>query len=175
MQTIFGYCRLIINLYAPGIVIVGMLTIGLIFRGKPKILLSVLIGYCALIAVFFKPSEYDDLYRYWYLIDRFRDYGWSGLQALYIGNYWYDTSYIYQVLLYGLSFLPNWSIAMLISGITYTLMGILDMRFFKENQVSPRLQGAIILLQFISIDLYSTISSWLYYANIRAYRKSSLY
>lgn len=162
MQSILHYSSLALSIASHGIIAVGMVLIGIVFSSKPRWVLLALVGYCAVIAFLFVPTEHDDLYRYWWLIDRFRDYGWSGIKALYVNNYWFHTSYLYQLLLYGLSFFPNQLTGALVSCATYTMIGILDFRFFEEKQISPRLQSAIILLQFLSIDPYSVISSWLY-------------
>ena len=160
--TMVGYCMQIFNLLLPGMLLVVTLLIGVFCYKRPKLLLTLLVIYFAIIAISFKPSVYDDLYRYWEMIDRFRVYGWDGVQDIYKGNFWYNTSALFQYIMYGLSFVPEWCTAVIISGITHTLIAVFDVRFFKDNQVSNRLQCAIILFQFISIDLYSTISSWLY-------------
>jgi len=162
VHTILGYLILILNLISPGIILVGFMWIGFLFRGRPRVMLLVLIAYCGGIAFMFVPTEYDDLYRYLYLIDRFRRYGWSGMKRIYIDNYWYSTSLLFQGLMYVLSFLPERCTAVLTSGITYILVGLFDVRYFKYRNTSNSVQSLVIFLQFLSIDLYSTVSSWLY-------------
>lgn len=162
MQTILGYITLILNFIFPGIILVGFMWIGMLFWGRPKIMLFVLVVYCGIIAFMFVPTKYDDLYRYFYLINRFKKYGWVGIKTIYIDNYWYSTSLVFQGLMYLLSFLPEGCIAVLITGTTYILIGFFDIRYFKYRNVTNKIQCLIIFLQFLSIDLYSTVSSWLY-------------
>lgn len=162
MQTILGYLTLILNLVSPSIILIGFVWIGLMLRGRPKSMLLILIAYCGLIAFMFVPTEYDDLYRYLYLINRFRGYGWAGMKTIYVDNYWYSTSLLFQGLMYVLSCLPEWCTAVLPSALTYTLIGLFDIRYFKLRKTTNRIQCLVILLQFISIDVYSTVSSWLY-------------
>ena len=131
-------------------------------KAKPKAILILLVVSFAYIAFQFVPSKYDDLYRYWYLVNRYRSYGWDGLQSIYVGNYWFNTSQIQQILLYGFSFLPNWCLPVFMTCATYVLIGILDFRYFKRVDVELRMQGILIVFQFLTIEAYSVISSWLY-------------
>lgn len=162
MQMLLGYARLAINFCYPAIIPLLVLTTGMVLKAKPKAILIVLVVSFTYIAFQFVPSEHDDLYRYWYLVDRYRSYGWDGLQSLYVGNYWFHTSQIQQILLYGFSFLPNWCLPVFMVCATYTLMGILDFRYFKRVDITPRMQGILIVFQFMTIEAYSVISSWLY-------------
>lgn len=162
MQMLFGYARLAINFCYPAIIPLFILTVGTVLKAKPKAILILLVVSFAYIAFQFVPSKYDDLYRYWYLVNRYRSYGWDGLQSIYVGNYWFNTSQIQQILLYGFSFLPNWCLPVFMTCATYVLIGILDFRYFKRVDVELRMQGILIVFQFLTIEAYSVISSWLY-------------
>lgn len=106
---------------------------------------------------------YDDLYRYHEFIDRYREIGWSGVSKLYTTNYWFSTSLLYQFLLYGLSFINNNYLATtLITLLTYSLIGVLNFRISNDYKMTKSVQSFILISQFIAIDLYSTVSSWLY-------------
>lgn len=162
MQMLLGYARLAINFCYPAMIPLLVLASGMVLKAKPKAILVVLVASFTYIAFQFVPSEYDDLYRYWYLVDRYRSYGWDGLQSLYVGNYWFHTSQIQQILLYGFSFLPNWCLPVFMTCATYMLIGILDFRCFRQANMTPRMQGILIVFQFMTIEIYSVISSWLY-------------
>lgn len=162
MQMLLGYVRLAINFCYPVIIPLLVLATGMVFKAKPKAILIVLVTSFSFIAIQFVPSEYDDLYRYQFLIDRYRLYGWNGMWNLYMGNYWFHTSQIQQMILYGFSFLPNWCLPVFMTYATYMLIGILDFRYFKRMNVTPRMQGILIIFQFLTIEAYSVISSWLY-------------
>lgn len=153
----------LIEFLSPIWILFGFILIGLLLYKNPKIMCIFLIIYCGFISYFFEPTMYDDLYRYHEFIDRYREIGWSGVSKLYTTNYWFSTSLLYQFLLYGLSFINNNYLATtLITLLTYSLIGVLNFRISNDYKMTKSVQSFILISQFIAIDLYSTVSSWLY-------------
>lgn len=163
MQTILIYILKFANLCYPAIVPAVILIFAFLLRGKPKINFFLIGIFLTLLAYYFVPTVDDDLYRYWQLLDLYRSRGIEQLTSVYLTNYYYNTSLLLQLLLYFLSKLPNWCTPVFGTVSTYLMIGILDFRFFRDYNTSPRIQSILIAFQILTIEIYSLISSWLYF------------
>lgn len=139
-----------------------LLVVWVLCRGRARLQLFFFCAGISLIAAFFVPSVFDDLFRAFERLHLVRSLGWNKLAFLYMNSTYFEGGILYYGLIWLLSFLPDWVMPVSISLSVYLLIGTLTLRIAKNTALSPIKTSDALLIVFLLINMHSVISSWRY-------------
>ena len=156
METYFLYASPIIY------VLIG----AILLRARPKALAIYLLIGIGILAYRFNPGKYDDLTKYYVLIENHRKLGWNVYRNLYSDNIYFDSAIGFQLLLWGFSFFSDAVIKVVPALVIGALALRLCLAICIDNQISDITTTRLMAVIFILLNAYSYISSWHYFLTL---------
>lgn len=162
MNSVLSVARLGATFLTNAYPVFLFLVLWLLCRGRVKLQLLLSCVCVALIAAFFVPTVFDDLFRAFERLHLVRNLGWNKLAFLYGESTYFESGVLYYALTWLLSFFPDWVMPASITATIYLLMGSLTLRVASHEGLSPTKTSDVLLAVFLMVNLYSAISSWRY-------------